>query len=742
MRQGALRGERLARASSAGRLRRALACLGGVAGLGWCLGLGTPAARAEIQFDAFVGFDGLIREVNWFPVVFEVFNDGPGFDALIELSNAQFDAGTVRRMRIELPAQTRKRVALPVFASGLNSIWWQARLRDASGKVRAENASMRPKRILSAQSLVMGAMPRAYSSMPSLPDTKLNRPEMQPAVGMLRPELFPDHPIALEGMNALYLNSARAIELRTPQYESLLHWLHAGGHLILAVEQLSDIQGTPWLDRLMPGRFESVRNVDLDGELHRWLAGSAHSRDRGRAGRGSEAAGADHPAVRLAPDPAFEQASLLVAAGQWREGRVDLEAGRTPLIIEASRGRGRLTLLTFSPEREPFRSWNHRAWFWARLLEMPAAWFAEQERKTWYGFTSIDNAVGALVDSRQVRKLPVGWLLLLLGIYLAVIGPVDYLVLKRWNRQTLTWLTFPAYVVLFSAAIWLIGYRLRAGDTEWNELHLVDVLPLGDRFEWRGRTYASLYSPANARYRLAAHEAFAACRGESWGSYAAGSSIGRSRIEQQGMSYQAEVFVPVWTSQLLVHDWWQPGEPPVRLSVQSQGAGWQIALENRTDRALGNLFLAWADRCQNVGRLEPRQKRAVSIDPASGDPLETILGVHRPQLEQAVLERRRAFGGSSIVQVWNNAVGNAMAACFASVTDPEESQGQQARFAAPAGMDLKPLLERDMVVVLAWDAGHAPIEPLRQFQPRRGQRDTLWRLAAPLALDAKSGPQP
>lgn len=742
MRQGALREDRLALASVVSRLRRALACLGSIAGLGWCLECGTPAARAEIQFDAFLGFDGLIREVNWFPAVFEVFNDGPGFDAIIELSNAQFDAGTVRRTRIELPAQTRKRVALPVFASGLNSIWWQARLLDASGKARAENMNVRPKRILSAQSLLVGAMPRSYSSMPSLPDTKLTRPEMQPAVGMLRPELFPDHPIALEGMNALYLNSARAIELRTPQHESLLHWLHAGGHLILAVEQSSDIQGTPWLDHLMPGRFESVRNLDLDGELHRWLAGSALSPDRVRSGPGSEAVRADHPAARLAPDPAFDQASLLVAAGQWREGRVRLEAGRTPLIIEVNRGRGRLTLLTFSPEREPFRSWKHRAWFWARLLEMPPAWFAEQERKTWYGFTSIDSAMGALVDSRQVRKLPVGWLLLLLGIYLAVIGPVDYLVLKRLNRQTLTWLTFPAYVVLFSAAIWLIGYRLRAGDTEWNELHLVDVMPLEDRSEWRGRTYASLYSPANAWYRLAAHEAFAACRGESWGSYAAGGSIGRSRIEQHGMNYQAEVFVPVWTSQLLVHDWWQPGEPPLRLSVQSQGAGWEIALENRTDRMLRSLFLAWADRCQNIGDLEPRQKRTLSIDSAAGDLFETILGIHRSQLEQAAVERRRAFGGASIVQVWRNAVGNAIAACFASVTDPAEAQGQHGRFAAPAGLDLKPLLERGMVVVLAWDAGHAPIEPLRQFQPRRGQQDTLWRLAAPLALDSELGSKP
>ena len=54
-----------------------------------------------------------------------------------------------------------------------------------------------------------------------------------------------------------------------------------------------------------------------------------------------------------------------------------------------------------------------------------------------------------MIDSRQVRKLPVEWLLLLLVVYLIVIGPFDQWWLKKINRQMLTWITFPTYVVLF-----------------------------------------------------------------------------------------------------------------------------------------------------------------------------------------------------------------------------------------------------------------------------------------------------
>ena len=53
--------------------------------------------------------------------------------------------------------------------------------------------------------------------------------------------------------------------------------------------------------------------------------------------------------------------------------------------------------------------------------------------------------------------------------------------------------------MLFSLLIYFIGYKLRAGESEWNELHLVDVLQKGDRAEFRGQTYASVYSPANQK---------------------------------------------------------------------------------------------------------------------------------------------------------------------------------------------------------------------------------------------------
>ncbi len=72
-----------------------------------------------------------------------------------------------------------------------------------------------------------------------------------------------------------------------------------------------------------------------------------------------------------------------------------------------------ITALTFSPEREPFLSWDGRARFWMRLVGIPQTMFDQGQSD--YGAymggrLSSDAIFGAMIDSKQVHKLPLGWL--------------------------------------------------------------------------------------------------------------------------------------------------------------------------------------------------------------------------------------------------------------------------------------------------------------------------------------------
>ncbi|GIT05793.1 MAG: hypothetical protein CM1200mP29_12040 [Verrucomicrobiota bacterium] len=83
-----------------------------------------PGQRCGAGFDVFMGFAGKARQGEWFPVTFEIFNDGPTFDGQVEL-RPRF--GDVYRYNVELATNTRKRFTLPGFLEANSS--WSAKLK-------------------------------------------------------------------------------------------------------------------------------------------------------------------------------------------------------------------------------------------------------------------------------------------------------------------------------------------------------------------------------------------------------------------------------------------------------------------------------------------------------------------------------------------------------------------------------------------------------------------------------------
>jgi len=311
-----------------------------------------------------------------------------------------------------------------------------------------------------------------------------------------------------------------------------------------------------------------------------------------------------------------------------------------------------------------------------------------------------------------------------------VIGPVDRYWLKRIGRPMLTWITFPCYVVLFSLLIYFIGYKLRAGESEWGELHLVDVLLKGEQAELRGRTYASVYSPSNQRYRLEGRQEFAALRSEFAGVWNPGASGDKATFTQEGDgSFKADIFVPVWIPQLFVSDWWEPAPLPLEVSVVRQGEEWEVKIENRTERGLSNAHIVVEDYIMPLGEVPARQARTFKVGRGKGKPLGEFVGLHGAGFQNAVRARQKIFGGSG--SGWIDDVPNgSMAASF--LVRVSRTQDPTRHFIAPPGLDLSAVAEHGNAVLLAWARDYAPVKPMRQFTPRRSHSNTLWRVVVPV----------
>lgn len=699
-------------------------------------------ARAELQFDVFVGYDGTVREASWFPVTCEIKNNGPAFNGFIEIIPTTYGKGQGQRMPIELPTGTLKRVVIPMFAANRYAMPWDMQLVDSRGKVRAESLGVRPQRQIGWETKLIGALPRTAAGTVQLRLPKRSQVEMQPASVRFQTPIFPDNPLVLEGLNAIYLNSETAAALRSSQVNALIAWMNAGGHLIVAIEQISDVSGVPWLRNLLPVEPQDIVSVGDHSELERWLKtattvtnypGNESVSNVGR--RKKSAPPSEEGTVGSAfgeqpVDRAFEAAEIRVVTGKIRDGRTVVSAEGKPLIVTANRGLGRVTTLMFSPEREPFKSWRELPTFWTIMLEVPLELYASTDFFSGYG-NSVDGIFGAMIDSRQVHKLPVGWLLALLIVYLLVIGPLDRIWLKKINKPMLTWITFPCYVVLFSGLIYFIGYRLRAGDSEYNELHVVDVLPNGDRAELRGRTYISIYSPANTKYPMQSTMKFATLRGEYLGSRG-GEAADRMALLHTGDSFQAEVFVPVWTSQLYLSDWWKPSELPLSASLKSVSGGWELTVQNRSGKAITQARLALGGFVYEVGEIPVGEAKTVSLLRTPNTPLSTFVNNSAHHYASTAQQRQYAFGRTSSGRIDDLPT----ASMVVSLLGELNAHQNEANLVISPGLDVSGVVTRGEAVLLAWSPSTTPVPSLNQAKTKRSAVNTLWRM--PVAVKTQN----
>jgi hypothetical protein len=123
------------------------------------------------------------------------------------------------------------------------------------------------------------------------------------------------------------------------------------------------------------------------------------------------------------------------------------------------------------------------------------------DRTTTGGITSDDSQVVQAVYQQPALALPpISGLLVLLGAYILIIGPINYLVLKRLDRRELAWVTMPVLVLTFAAAAFGYGALLRGTDVVINEVAIVRGAP--DATEATANVYFGIFSPTRSTYRV------------------------------------------------------------------------------------------------------------------------------------------------------------------------------------------------------------------------------------------------
>ncbi|MAI30896.1 MAG: hypothetical protein CBE00_01845 [Planctomycetaceae bacterium TMED240] len=247
---------------------------------------------------------------------------------------------------------------------------------------------------------------------------------------------FPNSMIGYEGVDMIMINAA-GIDLlqglKERQRLAIEQWITGGGHLFITLgESCQDLfKAAPWLQKLLGITEPKITNIDPSA-IETYTSTQNPLRN--------------FTGLRLPR----KRGTVLITGKTTR--RVSL-----PVAAVYNIGFGRITAIAADLDDEMFTAWPERLDLMTQLtgeiLLSDKRDIAITNRGTAYG--DLAGQLRATLDQFEVkRKFEFSIISIILMALIAVIGPLDYLLINRFlGRPLLGWLSFPLVAILLTLVL-------------------------------------------------------------------------------------------------------------------------------------------------------------------------------------------------------------------------------------------------------------------------------------------------
>ena len=424
--------------------------------------------KKEITIDAKSAFGYHSKQGAWLPLQIEAVNSGPDIEGQIKVVFSNQERFPVDyRTKAIIPSGSTKKFDLNI---PVNEYTGSLKVQLVTGKkVLAEdkiNLTFHP-----ADQPVIGLLDRDPSEFRSLYGiSPING--NSPVVLSLKHESFPEQVEVLSFFDILVIDDVN-LNLDTKQQEALNRWVNQGG--ILAAGG-----GAGW-QKVMPNlppelviaKVAGIETKNLDS-LHRTL--------------GSDGVTALGEQVQTAVFTDISGRGLYGDSGRY-------------LAVEKAIGSGKVIYLAYDPALEPMAGWKGTGVLWQELL------FGGQNPNPTdksVAYTKFGGNPWALMEALntipQLQLPSLNGMAAVLGLYVLLVGPLSYLVLKKFDKREWTWVLAPALAIVFVAVIYVASFQERRSEVLTHQIGIVDV-SVGTAFA-RAETTTGIFAPKFDTYRV------------------------------------------------------------------------------------------------------------------------------------------------------------------------------------------------------------------------------------------------
>jgi hypothetical protein len=415
------------------------------------------AAAGGPTMEARVMLGGHARVGSWVAISVHLKNDGPAIDGELQIAGGT-QSQTHFSVAADLPTQADKTFVLyaqpPTFGTELQVLLVEGDRTVAS--VKAQFAADDGTQLVVA---VIAEHPeRIVGTLHLLP----NQNQVAPLVMSLTPEDLPERVEAWTSIDRMIWQDIDADRLTAAQLAALGSWVAAGGRLVITGGTTGPKVLAGFPDALLP--YRPVVTTDVPAASLTGILGELP------------------PTATVLP----------ALSGELVDGRALATVGDRVVAAERAYGAGSVTLLGFDPSVDWIAKTDSSQAMWRRLL--PA--------RTYGGLALFDDnlLVGAASQVPSLSLPPTGGLILLLIAYIALIGPINYLVLRRLDRREWAWFTMPVLIVVFAVGAYGFGAALRGSEVIVNEIAI--VRGAAGVTDGSAQVYLGVFSPSRRGYQV------------------------------------------------------------------------------------------------------------------------------------------------------------------------------------------------------------------------------------------------
>jgi hypothetical protein len=382
------------------------------------------ACLQEPILDGEAGFQDSVFSQSWARISASVFHDGESIDAELRFTlRSGIQEPVVYRRPLPIGRKARMRIGQDVFLSG----------QESELEVELWSKGRSIKKSVVPLNFIWGADHRllAVGPLPELLGDGLG-PKSPVSIVRTSPELLPASPLPLSALDTIVL--PEPVDLTPGQEDALRQWVNQGGRLVFFAGRSTMLQQHPLWREWCPLADPRIAAVPLPG------------RSSGE--------------------------SVTMVRGTLRNGVVLQSLGADPAVIRSPQGSGQIVFFAFPPDQPAVRSQFPGKLLVPVVLDFPPPPKEElklqRPRPGWPAprpgeqiTMTLENLYANLLPwESPIRDVPLRVGLAIGVIYILLLGPWQYVRLKRKGRLRIGWLPSGILVLITVPIILVWGGEL------------------------------------------------------------------------------------------------------------------------------------------------------------------------------------------------------------------------------------------------------------------------------------------